>query len=199
VELRVDLDDGRLQMTIGGLLREEGFRSALHAGLPVRIRVVAELWRDGFFDSQAGREEWRATVTFDPLERRYRVETVVADQPAGWDVSSLEAARVRLRRAFELSLRPRSEGTYYYLATVEVETLSLSDLEELRRWLGGELGPAVRGEGDVEGAVGRGVSRLMVRILGLPARSLRLKTPSFDIRPEEAGSGREEAPADASG
>ena len=38
------------------------------------MRVQAELWKDGFFDSQQGKSEWRATVVYEPLSTRYRVE-----------------------------------------------------------------------------------------------------------------------------
>ena len=80
-----------------------------------------------------------------------------------------------------LKLEPAGPGRYSALVVVEMETLSLSDLEELQRWLRGDLAPAVAGEEDVEGAVARGVRRLFVRALGLPAQRLRLRTPTFEI------------------
>ena len=88
-----------------------------------------------------------------------------------------------LRSGFHLPLRPREQGRYYYLGRVEVETLSLSDLEELQRWLRGDLAPAVVGDEAVQTAVGRGVRRALIRILGLPARRFRVRTPAFAFRP----------------
>lgn len=187
VELRVSPDDGTLVVRLGGLLEGGDLDDALHSGLPLRVHVVAELWRDRFFDSQEGRAEWRATVVYDPLERRYRVGTsgTSADRIGEGQrtVASLAAVRDELQRSFTVPLRPRQEGTFYYTATLEVETLSLSDLEELQRWLQGELAPAVGGEGDVEGALGRGMGRLMVRMLGLPARRVRARTEPFPFDP----------------
>jgi hypothetical protein len=139
--------------------------------------VVAELWKDGFFDSQKGRSEWRATVLFDPLEQKYRVAT--ASGSAELSVDSIAGVREALETSFALPLRPREEGRYYYLGEVQVETLSLTDLEELQRWLRGDLAP----DQPMETAVGRGVRRAIVRMLGLPARRFKLRTEAFDVGP----------------
>ncbi|HSR40561.1 MAG TPA: DUF4390 domain-containing protein, partial [Longimicrobiales bacterium] len=150
IELRVDPRDGSVSVRFGGLLAGAELEEATREGLPLRIHVVAELWKDRFFDGQEGRAEWRATVVYDPLERRYLIRTSDAseDRDPPRTVPTLAAAGAELQRRFTVPLRPTSEGTFYYLATVEVETLSLSDLEELQRWLQGELAPAVGGEGD---------------------------------------------------
>jgi hypothetical protein len=153
---------------------------ALHSGLPLRIRVETELWRDRFFDSQEGVVEWRASVTYDPLERRYQV--TAAESPAvDLAVATLEEVRVQLGQSLPITVRPGTPGRYYYLTTVELETLSLSDLEELERWLQGELAPVVREEQDMESAVGRGLKRFFVRALGLPALRFRTRTDTFEF------------------
>lgn len=174
---------GELQIRIGDLFEEPGLTRALHSGLPLRLRIVAELWKDGFFDSQKGRGEWRASVLYDPLEQKYRVAT--ASWTTELSVDSLPEVRRVLQQAFSLELRPPEEGRYYYLGQVEVETLSLTDLGELQRWLRGDLAPAVRGDRKVESAVGRGVGRVVVRMLGLPERRLRVRTPTFEVGPPE--------------
>lgn len=186
MELRLDREGGSLEVVLGDFLESEGLSSSLQSGLPLRIHLVAELWKDRFFDSQEGRIEWRATILYEPLGRRYEVRTSAVDgggDPGVRSVTTLGAARLELQRSLVVPLRPMSEGTFYYTATMEVETLSLSDLEELQRWLKGELAPAVSGDGDVEGAMGRGVKRLMVRMLGLPTRRFRDRTPTFRFDP----------------
>jgi hypothetical protein len=167
---------GAVEVDLGSLLGDRALEAAVYDGLPLRIRVDAELWRDGFFDSEEGSEEWRASILYDAVTLDYEVQVRDGETQR---FTSLEAARVHLQTAFELDLRPRRPGRYYYLAIVELETLSLSDLDELRRWLDGELRPAVGGETDVDGAVTRGVRRLFVRALGLPTRRLRLRTEAF--------------------
>ena len=178
VSLTVTPGSGELGVELGDLLGDGGLRRAIHQGLPLRISVEAELWQDRFFDSQRGEAEWRASVVYDPVGRNYRVEVQGAPPST---VGSLDEAGSILRDRFELPLAPVREGRFYYLVEVEMETLSLSDLEELQRWLRGNLAPAVSGENDMGGALGSGVRRLFVRALGLPARRIRLRTPTFEI------------------
>lgn len=186
VSIRVEPDQGVPVLQLGDLLQEGSLREALESGLPLRILVRTQLWKDRFFDSQEGSAEWRASIVFDPLDEHYRVQ---ASGSPSLDVTteSLREARQALQQSFRPPLEPSDPGRYYYLARVEVETLSLSDLEELQRWLRGELAPAVGGDQDVEGAMARGVRRLFVRVLGLPARRFELRTPTFDYQPRGGG------------
>lgn len=187
--LSVRAEDGAAQIRIGNLFDEPGLVNALHSGLPLRIQIVAELWKDGFFDRQKGRAEWRATVLFDPLEQRYRVATG-AGGSTELSVDSLGGVRDVLQAEFNLPLRPSERGRYYYLGEGQVETLSLSDLEELQRWLRGDLASAVSGEEKLGTAVGRGVHRVVVRMLGLSARRFRVRSEAFEMdNPEEPNGG----------
>ena len=186
LDLSVSPETGELAIVFGDLFAEGGLIRALHSGLPIRIQVVAELWKDGFFDSQKGRAEWRASVLFDPLERRYRVATGLGNA-VELTVDSLPAVREALQAGFSLPIRPPEPGRYYYLGQVEIETLSLTDLEELQHWLRGDLASAVAGEEQVEKAVGRGVRRALVRMLGIPTRRFRVRSPGFDIGLREPG------------
>ena len=175
-------ETGEAVVEMQNLLREGPLLDAVHSGLPLRIRVMTQLWKNGFFDDEVGQFEWRASIIFDPLTRRYRIQAGGRGDPPK-EVNTLEEARLALQQTLDIPLRPREEGEYYYLADVEMETLSLSDLEELERWLQGELGPAVAGEQDVQGALARGFRRVLVRMLGLPNRKIRLRSPSFKINP----------------
>ena len=82
---------------------------------------------------------------------------------------------------YPLQIRPNRAGRYYYLGRLEIETLSLSDIQELERWLQGELQPAVRGDRSVAGALGDGAKRLMIRLLNLPARGLDTRSARFRV------------------
>lgn len=177
---RLDLDrgSGGVEVRLGGVLDGRGFRDALESGLPLRLHLITELWRDRFLDAQEGRHEWRATIRFDPLSELYRVES--GEGPVG-TASDLPGTMRLLQEHLEVPLRPGRPGRFYYLARLEIETLSLSDLEELRRWLQGD---ADRVGGDEEGEVGgflvRGLRRLFVRTLALPVRQFEARTPRFD-------------------
>jgi hypothetical protein len=178
----IDPETGAAGVEVGDLISDLRILEAMHSGLPLRIQVLVQLWRDGFFDDEEGRHEWRASLLYDPLTRRYRVQAGGEPGPST-EVNTLEEARARLQQTLFLPLRPRRPGRYYYIANVEVETLSLSDLEELQRWLRGELAPAVAGEEEVGGALAKGVRRVLVRMLNLPARRFQVRSPSFEIMP----------------
>jgi len=181
----VNLSTGELVVSFGDLLEDGGLVRALNSGLPLRIQVTGELWRDGFFDSHEGEAEWGASVLYDPVSRLYRVAFVGVEGVRR--VTTLQEASALLEDEFALNLRPGREATYYYLAHLEVETLSLSDLEELQRWLRGDLAPAVGGDRGVESAVASGIRRIFVRALGLPAHRERLRTRTFDWDPATSG------------
>lgn len=170
---------GEAAVEIVSLFEDQSLQEAVLSGLPLRIRIVVQLWKDGFFDSQKGQHEWRASVVYDPLTRRYRVQT--GGNPET-EANTLPQVQATLQQTLPIPIRPLEEGRYYYLALVEMETLSLTDLEELQRWLRGDLGAVVSGEEDVEGALGKGLRRVFVRMLGLPARRFQVRSPGFEIR-----------------
>lgn len=174
-------ESGRLRLRMGSLFLDTELTQALHSGLPMRLQIVAELWKDGFFDSQQGRSDWRASIVFDPLERSYLV-TAVSTQPLDTIVGSLDEVGVALQEFFDLPLTPTQDGRYYYLGEVSIETLSLSDLEELQRWLRGSLSSDVSEDDERETAMGRGMRRLLVRVLGLPSRKFKVRSPGFEVR-----------------
>jgi hypothetical protein len=174
--ISVEPTTGRAVVELGRLLQDRALADLIHQGLPLRITVDAELWRDRLFDSEASRAQWKASVLYDPVTLFYDVQVLGQDPVSFPDLGEV---RAYLQESFDLDLRPREPGRYYYLAVVEMESLSLSDLEELRRWLRGDLAATDGERNDTDGAVGRGVRRLFVRALGLPTRRVRLRTPAF--------------------
>jgi len=175
-------ETGEAVMDIVEIFSDESLVEAVLSGLPLRIWVRVQLWKDGFFDNQKDQHEWRASVLFDPLTRQYRVQS---SERTGAEVvvNTLEEARGALQLSMNIPIRPREPGRYYYIAAVEMETLSLSDLEELQRWLQGELAPVVSGEGDVESALATGFRRVLVRMLGLPAKRFQVQSRRFEWPP----------------
>ena len=77
-----------------------------------------------------------------------------------------------------ISLPKKGQRGYYNLL-LDVETLSLSDLDEVQRWLRGELKPAVSGKRNPGTALGRGVRTLVVRLLGGEKRHYEARTGTF--------------------
>ncbi|MGH7445643.1 MAG: DUF4390 domain-containing protein [Longimicrobiales bacterium] len=165
---------------MGTALDRAELADAARSGVPIRVRVRVELWRDGWTDDLVASELWSAVIAFDPLAQQFLVRGRSADVPVR-RFASYAAARGAIEGDYPLQIRPTRAGRYYYLGTLQVETLSLSDIEELERWLQGELQPAVSGERSVGGALGAGAKRLMIRLLNLPARSLEARTDRFRV------------------
>lgn len=166
---------GGVRVHTGPLLEDRGLRGALESGLPLRFHLRVELWRKGFFDRLSGVGEIDLALVHDPLDGGYLVE----DGRRERRFPDLAAAVASLQAALAPTMRPSRGGRYYYLGTLEVETLSLSDLDELRRWLRGEVQPAVEGLSSPARAVERGLGRLFVRVIGLPSRKYEDRSSTF--------------------
>ena len=165
---------------VGPALARDDLEEAARSGVPIRVRVRVELWRDGWTDDLVATESWAAVVAYDPLAEQFLVRGRSAETNVR-RFASYTAAREAIEGSYLLQIRPTRSGRYYYLGNLQVETLSLSDLEELERWLQGELQPAVSGNRSVGGALGAGVKRLAMGLLNLPARSLEARTGRFRI------------------
>ncbi len=163
-----------------GALVGGAFGGALHDGFPVRYHFRLELRRSGRIlpDRLEGDVEWYAVVLLDPLTEEYDLVRSGGSEEHFPSAPDVERA---LATAFTVDLMPRGRDQYYYLGTLEIESLSLSELDEAERWLSGEFGPALARRGDVGEALGRGVRRLLVRLSGLPR--LRLESRSAFFRP----------------
>jgi hypothetical protein len=178
--LAISVGGGAARVSVGGVLDDPALEDVLRSGIPLRLRFRAELWRDRFIDELIDHTTWSLIVAFEPLDGRFLVGSADAAVPR--EHASYAGARGDLERAYAPPLRPPGPGRYYYLASLEIESLSHSDLEELGRWLRGDLGPAVRGRRSVAGAVGTGLRRLLIRVLDLPTRRYHARSEVFDIR-----------------
>ena len=83
-------------------------------------------------------------------------------------------------RPHAVGLTPSRRGRrYYYSLVLDVETLSVSDLDQLERWLRGELQPAVRGKRSPLSALREGFGTLLSRVLGGETRHYESRSGTF--------------------
>src|SRR5690606_17901351 len=147
---------------------------------PLRVRTRVELWKDRFFDQLVDSTSWSSIIVHEPISEQFIIRSV-----PGGNATRRAATYAEVRRAVEsaylLGMQPRGDGQFYYTVSLQIETLDVSDLEELERWLQGQLQPAVSGERSVTGAIGEGAKRLMLRLLDLPERRWDARTPRFRI------------------
>jgi hypothetical protein len=169
--------DWRPVLRMNGVLEDPAFRNALDSGLPLRFHLRIELWEKGVLDRLVGSRQSEQALVRDPFDGSYALLSGNSNRPL---TSLAEAERILVRNSVQ-GLQPSGRGRYYYLAALEVETLSLSDLEELQRWLRGDARSAAQGRTPVGRAVGRGVQRAFVRMMGLPTRRYEARSPTFTI------------------
>lgn len=162
---------------VEGTLLDGSLLEALQSGLPLRFQYRVELWEDRFFDRLRETAETNFALSQDPIDRSYLLTLPHAERR----YITIGQAERAIAGQLRLDVRPTRNGRYYYLARLEVETLSLSDLEELQRWLRGEVGPAVEGRNSPGGAVESGLRRVFVRVMGLPTRRVEGRSDSFRV------------------
>lgn len=169
-------------VTSSGLLADATMRDLLSNGFPARLHYRLERWQSGrWFDDLKAAFEWDVVMKYDVLSKKYQVVRVVNNKPQSLgeytDVSEAEnAVEGPYKTAISL---PIKGARGYYNLLLDVETLSLSDLDEVNRWLRGELKPAVSGKKNPGTAIGRGVQTLIVRLLGGEKRHYEARTGTF--------------------
>jgi len=165
-----------------GLLADPSMRDLLSNGFPARLHYRLERWTSGrWFDDLKAAFEWDVILKYDVLGKKYQVVRVVNKkvESLGEYHATVDAeSAVESPYKVAISLPKKGERGYYNLL-LDVETLSLSDLDEVQRWLRGELKPAVSGKTNPGTALGRGVRTLVVRLLGGEKRHYEARTGKF--------------------
>jgi len=166
------------------LLSDGRWLGALRSGLPVRLHYKVEVWRSrgAWFDAFERQAEWDVVLRHEPLLDQYTVLTLVGNRVQERRYATVDALGAALAFAYQVSVRPTQTGRYYYAASLEISTLSDSDLDELQRFLEGDLGDVAQGKEGVGDAVGRGATRFLLRLAGLPSLRLEVRSLSFDVR-----------------
>jgi len=166
------------------IIADGELRRLLQNGFPARLHYRADLWsRGGWFDDVEASVEWDVFVRYEPLTKTYRIS-----RHFGNGVETIgrferyEDAQAAIARPYLASLPARrTRARQYYNVVLEVEVMSMSDLDELERWLRGELRPAVRGKRNPGTALGRGLSTLATRLLGGETRRYEQRTETFRV------------------
>jgi hypothetical protein len=164
------------------LLSDEAMRNLLVNGFPARLHYRMERWASGgWFDDIKATAEWDVVVKYDALGKQYHVFRAVANRALELgSYPTLGDAEEMVNTAFRAPISPAKRGQRsYYNLVLEIETLSLTELDEVEQWLRGEVKPAVRGKKNPGTAVSRGVRTLMVRLLGGERRRYEARSGAF--------------------
>jgi hypothetical protein len=78
-------------------------------------------------------------------------------------------------------VRPAAAGRCRNGVDGDLDAVS-SDLDELQRFLEGDLGEVAQGKEGVGDALGRGATRFLLRLAGLPSLRLEVRSTTFEVR-----------------
>lgn len=168
-----------------GVLSRRETRDLLFQSFPSRLHYRVELWsRSGFFNELRESVEWDVVVTYDPLAKTFRVHRSLDGRTFAVVGSGLQFDQMLavVESPFRAPITPpRRADRYYYEAVLEVETLSISELDEVERWLRGEVQPAIRLQRNPGTAVYRGIRTLFVRLIGGERDQYEVRSATFRI------------------
>ena len=165
-----------------GILGDRYLSELVRSGFPARLRFRVELWAEGRLVNELQRVvEWEVVVRPRGADDRYEVLQFVGERPLSLGAfARLEEADATVARPVRAPIQPGRDGRRrYYLARVDVAALSVTDLDEVNRWLRGELQPAVRGERNPGTALTRGIRTVATRLLGGERRSYEARSAGF--------------------
>jgi hypothetical protein len=165
------------------LLGDGRWLSTLRSGLPVRLHYRVEVWRsrNGWLDQLTRQLYWDVVVRHEPLLDQYTMLTIFGSRVQERRYATLDALTAALAFAYQINVSPDEAGNYYYAATLEVSTLSDTDLDELDRFLQGEV-EGGGGQGGLGETLERGATRFLLRLAGLPRLRLEARTGRFTVR-----------------
>ena len=134
----------------------------------IELRSVRSNW----FDPVVDQYYWEYVVLYDPVRESF----VFDDAGAREEISSKIALRLKLEAVYEFGLLPDDEGRFYYGVTVNAQTLSDEDVDEVFDWLKGDNDTTAVQR---RGLLSRTARRLLVRVAPLPRISVSAKTETF--------------------
>ncbi|MCC7054028.1 MAG: hypothetical protein IT355_12260 [Gemmatimonadaceae bacterium] len=163
-------------------LATRDLRDLVRGGFPARLHFRCELWRDERLNNNiAAAVEWDMLVRFDQLSRKYEVFRIAENRVSRLGrFDTAEEMEALVGRPYRIMAPPMVRGRrYYYDASLDIEVLSLSDLDEVERWLRGEVRPALRGDRNPGTAVTRTVRSFFVKLLGGERRHYQTQSRTF--------------------
>jgi hypothetical protein len=167
------------------LVLDDGpIRELMDHGFPAQLHFRVELWSTaGIFNRVLRAVEWDLGVRFDPMNKSFEAVRQVGDSVTSLGTfKDYASAAAEVERFYRPVFRaPSSRANLYHNVTLTLEMVSVSDLDELDRWVRGDLRPAVRGRRNPGTALSRGARTLLSRLLGGERRTLEARSPCFRV------------------
>ncbi len=170
----------RPRVQVRDLLADPRWSQALiEQSFPLRLSFRLEIWRsrEGWIDEFQRAAEWSTVIQFEPLEEQFHVTRLFLSGPEEFRFATRDSLERWIRSINEVDALPQGTGTFYYNVTLTITALSDADMEELDRFLNGDVGPPKPSQG----SLGRSVRRFLLRVAGLPWDELELRSDKFRI------------------
>jgi hypothetical protein len=189
-ELEITLPDAAQLATVGPvvqarhMLSQAKTREMLTASFPLRLHFRIELWSEGSMLNNIERTtEYDVVVRYSAMDKQYEVVQLVDDRPLSLGkYTRIEDAEGAVARRTRVAITPIPvKRRQYYLATLETRMLSLSDLDEVERWLRGDLQPGLTGAASPGTVLTRGLRTVAAKLLGSETREYEASSPSFRL------------------
>lgn len=186
VELRSD-SSGRTRQAVvhtDALLDDPRVAPMLASGFPVRLHYRLQTYRSRgtWFDAFVRQTEWDLVIRHEPLLDQYQVAEVFRNAQRAYRYAGRDALEAGLAIPREVRVGPREPGEYYYIVSLEVSTLSDSDIKELEQFLSGEVAPAATGNEPLGSAFSNAIRRALLSVAGLPSVRKEARTGKFTVR-----------------
>ena len=190
VRLTVDLapdTSGRTKHAVvhtDELLADPRVAPMLASGFPVRLHYRLQTYRSrgGWFDAFVRQTEWDLVIRHEPLLDQYQVAEVFRNAQRAYRYAGRDALVAGLAIPREIRVGPREGGEYYYVVTLEVSTLSDSDIKELEQFLAGDVAPATTGNEPLGSAFTNAIRRALLSVAGLPSLRIDAHSEKFTVR-----------------
>ena len=171
-------------VTTADLIADPRVASMLASGFPVRMHYRLQIYRSrsGWLDAFIRQVEWDLVVRHEPLLDQYQVAEVFRSGQRAYRYADREALKRGVATPREIRVGPRDPGTYYYVVTLEISTMSGSDIRELERFLSGDVAPAATGSESVGSALGNAIRDALLSVAGLPSIQLEDRSGRFTVR-----------------
>ena len=189
VQLEVELsaDTGLTRQPIvrtEDLIDDPRVASMLASGFPVRMHYRVQVYRSrsGWLDAFVRQTEWDLVVRHEPLLDQYQVAEVFRNGQRAYRYADRDALKRGVATPREVRVGPRDAGVYYYVVTLEISTMSGSDIRELERFLQGDVGPAATGSESVGTAFGNAIRDALLSVAGLPSLQIEGRSGRFTAR-----------------
>lgn len=171
------------RVRVMSLLDDPAWRKAVNSSYPVRLEWTVQLWQRGSgilgLGGKAGpKAEWKEMIQRNSILSVYELTTEVAgDGIPPQQFSSIDLLALQIGRAWQLDdFGPPSKGTWYYLVTLKLSTLTEDEMAKLDQF----SSPTQRGDAD-PGALQRLINRFLLNI-SLPSQTLTAQSPDFRWR-----------------